>query len=100
MSQNSHITEEAIETLARSIFKEASQYGFSQLDYIRFVNALLDHSMQNNSDLEISSRARSEFVAETDKGLRELSPVELPVESERLVIRPFRTETDGAKLKV
>lgn len=99
MSQNSHITEEAIETLARSIFKEASQYGFSQLDYIRFVNALLDHSMQRSSDLEVSSRERSEIITETDRGLRGLSPVELPVESERLVIRPFREESDGSLLE-
>ena len=99
MTQQTHITEEAIETLARSIFKEASQYGFSQLDYVRFVNALLDHSMQNSSDLEVSSRERSEYVSENDRLLRELSPVELPLEGERLVIRRFQKDVDGLILK-
>ena len=31
-----------IETLARSIFKDASKYGFDRVDIIRLINALMD----------------------------------------------------------
>lgn len=39
---------EAIEAFARFFYKEASSYGFGMVDYIRFVNQLLDVSMHNS----------------------------------------------------
>ncbi len=45
-----NIPESAIETLARSFFKESTGYGFKQVDYLRFVNNLLDIAMQRNSN--------------------------------------------------
>jgi len=43
------VPQEVIEIAARSLFKETMYYGFNQLDYIRFVNFLLDLSMKQNN---------------------------------------------------
>jgi len=39
-----------IEVMVRSLFKETNRYGFRQVDYLRFVNMLLDISMKNGRD--------------------------------------------------
>lgn len=47
ISQNA-IPEATLEAVARSLFRETSHYGFEQVDYLRFVNLLLDMSLKNN----------------------------------------------------
>jgi len=80
----STIPDETIETLSRSFFKEFLNYGFKKVDYLRFVNALLDMAMKNSNDLD-----------ETDKPTKPLPKklsrdhIELPVMCERLCIRPY-----------
>lgn len=41
---------ETIETLARSVFEQASRYGFSRLDQVRLASALLSFCKDNRSD--------------------------------------------------
>ncbi len=41
------IPTETLEAIARSFFKETVAYGFRQVDYLRFVNLILDVSMKN-----------------------------------------------------
>ena len=48
VSTNS-IPNATIEAIARSLFKETLRYGFKQVDYLRFVNVLLDMSMRNGN---------------------------------------------------
>jgi len=44
------LPDRTIETLARGFFREASTYGFSQGDYLRFMNRLLELSMAADGD--------------------------------------------------
>jgi hypothetical protein len=45
---------DTLELLARTFFKDAGSYGFTQLDYVRFVNALLDLSIRNDHQFTVS----------------------------------------------
>ena len=44
------LPDRTIETLARGFFREASAYGFSQADYLRFMNRLLELSVAAEGD--------------------------------------------------
>jgi RimJ/RimL family protein N-acetyltransferase len=44
------LPDRTIETFARAFFRESSTYGFSQSDYLRFINRLLDLSMSAGGD--------------------------------------------------
>ena len=44
-NEMNEIPKTTLETLARNFFKEASAYGFKQVDYVRFVNYILDKAM-------------------------------------------------------
>jgi len=54
METKANIPDATIETFARSFFKEASSYGFRQVDYLRFVNLLLDFSMKKNGARQVT----------------------------------------------
>lgn len=45
MRSEKDIPEVAIETLARAFCREAAGYGFGHVDYVRFVNAVLERSL-------------------------------------------------------
>ena len=47
---NDSIPDLTLKTLARNFFKESQGYGFTQVDYVKFVNVLLDMSMQSDPD--------------------------------------------------
>jgi len=49
------IPEVTLETLAKSFFRDALYYGFRKLDYVRFVNCLLDVMMNNTIKLDRSA---------------------------------------------
>lgn len=54
-----------IEAIARSLFRETTQYGFKQVDYLRFVNLLLDMSMKNGYPaVEISCASKQYQLTE------------------------------------
>jgi len=81
-----------IQTFARSIFKEASKYGFGQLDIIRLVNELMDYctdqeggAMGPTDTHEIPTLLASETSC-------------LPLTGKRLMIRSFAAESDIAIL--
>ncbi|MEO0374022.1 MAG: GNAT family protein [Cyanobacteria bacterium P01_A01_bin.17] len=89
MSQkHSNIPDITIEALCRTFFKEVTTYGFQQLDYVRFVNLLLDLAMQ--SDGEHASGSNVASTASLD------FPVAngLPIEGPRVNLRAFTPETD------
>ncbi len=44
------IPQTTIKDFAEKFFKEADSYGFNQLDYLRYVNLVLDLSLKNNDD--------------------------------------------------
>lgn len=83
----------AIETLARGFCHEAESYGFTQLEYVKFVNAVLDQSMHTPPPA-----ARS-----TVRDVRPAPPVtpgesaraeRLPIVADRVAIRALDAATD------
>lgn len=44
------IPEATIEAVARSLYRETNHYGFKQVDYLRFVNLLLDMSLKTDEN--------------------------------------------------
>ena len=77
-----------IQALARGVYKEASTYGFGQLDIIRLINELMDccnaHD-QNGTKLHPEPNMPSELKNDAS---------DLPLKSRRLVIRAFDRKTD------
>ncbi len=84
---SNEIPNATIEALARSIIKEASAYGFSQVDVIRLVNRLLDASSDDSVNGE---PLKTGLVADG----QEIRTKELPLVGENLKIREFKAETD------
>ncbi|NIR27792.1 MAG: GNAT family N-acetyltransferase [Gammaproteobacteria bacterium] len=80
------IPEVTIETLARTFFREAASYGFRQLDYVRFVNLLLD--MATRGSPETSPSRESDSRGNGSERARD-SAVGLPLAGERVRIRAF-----------
>ena len=83
------IPDATISTLARSIYKEASSYGFQQLDIVRLINQLID----------LCTASEKAVVDDTgvEVGMRFLSNdslTELPVKGERVRIRAFSAPHD------
>ena len=85
-----HVPENTLEILARQFFRESIEYGFKKVDYIRFVNILLDLSMENQE--------------ETNKNIKVIrkhhNPVsrKLPLKGERIWIRNPDLEKDSPLL--
>lgn len=78
-----------IHTLARSIFKEATSYGFHQVDIIRLINDLMDlctgseGAVQHTAD---ESSTWADYVAGDTAGL--------PLTGDRVIVREFNGEED------
>ena len=94
MSENSgRIPSPTLETLSRTFYREATKYGFTQVDYVRYVNLLLDMAMHGSArpadtGAAAGSPVKSEQQA-TDGGA-----VELPLHGDGVVVRRFDAETD------
>jgi len=82
MNEKPNIPQATLETVARSLYKETLSYGFRQVDYVRFVNCILDCAMQNRTD---GSYKRQPALSTVSKGNVE----KLPIQSDRIVIRPL-----------
>ena len=80
-----------IETLARSLFKETVKYGFKQVDYLRFVNVLLDMSMRNGYQAEIPQNITLSYDPQKKVGL--------PLIGEGIKVREFIEKDDIHILK-
>jgi len=82
----SSIPDKTLEALARSFFRDSVNYGFKKIDYLRFVNVLLDMAMSNSKALEENGRTVDPVKLELNEEINGL-----PLESDRLVIRSFRS---------
>ncbi len=77
------ITDRTIEAMARGFYREAASYGFKQVDYVKFANALLDLSMRQNGKGEATLRAENPRRTAVPGATR------LPLVGERVKIRAF-----------
>lgn len=78
-----------IEAFSRSIYNEASKYGFSQIDVIRLINSLM--GLCGGDDQE---RLPSSITADMADRLLPEHCCELPLTGVRVGIRAFQKETD------
>ncbi len=81
-----------IQTLARSVFKEAEKYGFSQLDVIRLVNELMDYCTAQEREIAEPTGSHEVPTVLTS------GTACFPLTSKRLMIRLFDAESDMALL--
>ena len=77
-----------VQVLARSIYKEASKYGFGQLDMIRLVNELMDLCTHT----EHEAAPQTEEPGTSPPVQSDLSS--LPVTNDRLKIRQFDSDSE------
>lgn len=95
---NSSLPERTLEVLVRSFFRDTSDYGFSQLDYVRFVNMLLDLSMESSA--EINGKQSEEMQVEFDNNKEpDCNLMVFPIESESICIRKFDPHSDMEVMK-
>jgi RimJ/RimL family protein N-acetyltransferase len=87
-----------IDTLSRSFFKEAARYGFGHLDYVRFVNCLLDLAMQNGTSVAPTDAPPPQSADVTQAGDDRPSPeaiaADLPLKGERVMVRACDPDRD------
>lgn len=91
MTQASRIPDLTIETFSRNFFKESAEYGFTQLDYVKFVNHLLDLSMRRGDDVTGGSTPGA--AAATHPSVDEVAPT-LPLSGPNVMIRAFVEASD------
>ena len=82
-----------VQVLARSIYKEASKYGFGQLDMIRLVNELMDLCTAPEDGLPAATDSGAMALPEADESMA------LPVSSDHLKIRSFEEDRDRSMLE-
>jgi RimJ/RimL family protein N-acetyltransferase len=75
------VPHETLDTIARSFYKSAVDYGFRPMDYIRFVNLILDMSMKNTPAAPQPRTTPPLHQVETQSSL--------PLEAGNLVIRGY-----------
>ena len=83
-----------IHALARSIFKDASSYGFRQVDIIRLVNELMDLCTSGTESSKSDPAPPIEYHVDQDN-----SPLQLPLIGEQVKIRAFRADNDEKLLE-
>lgn len=84
-----NIPDLTLETLSRSLCREAKSYGFMQIDYVKFVNLLLDASMQNGF-----GTGRYGAPSEPDQSAGTIDAATLPLQGAHVAIRQFDAEHD------
>jgi RimJ/RimL family protein N-acetyltransferase len=77
-----------IDTLARTIFKEASSYGFRQVDVIRLINSLMDLCTADRTE------PASSQSASIQAGIGADSAADFPLQGDRICVRQFDPSTD------
>jgi RimJ/RimL family protein N-acetyltransferase len=87
-----------IDTLSRSFFKEAARYGFGHLDYVRFVNCLLDLAMQNGTSVAPTDAPPPQSAdvnqACDNRPTAEAILADLPLRGERVTLRACDPDRD------
>lgn len=79
------LPDRTLETLVRNFFRESMNYGFKQIDYVRFVNLLLDLSMESYREGALDSNREEHSGVTLYTGADE-SFMSLPIEGERISI--------------
>ena len=88
MSQTiSAIPDKTLEVLARTFCREADSYGFGSVDYLRYINCLME---------EFGETPDAGTLLKTSSAEGEVKPVvdALPARTERVVVREFVLEND------
>ena len=91
--ESGRIPDLTLETLSRTFYREATRYGFTHLDYVRYVNLLLDMAMQGRSKSSEAGADTGSSV-ESDQHAIPDGVVELPLRGEGVVVRQFDAEND------
>ncbi len=92
------LPEQTLECMARGFYKESIHYGFNQLDYVRFVNMLLDLSMHPDAEQALTSSDKIQSASMEDY-VGDKPVVALPVDGEKTSIRAYDPEGDSEMLK-
>jgi RimJ/RimL family protein N-acetyltransferase len=87
------IPDVTLETLCRTFYKEASKYGFAHVDYVRYVNLLLDMAMQGSAKPKETS-GDDESAAQPEKAAAAEEALELPLQGDGIVVRAFDADED------
>jgi RimJ/RimL family protein N-acetyltransferase len=97
METNDHLPNTTIETLSRNFYKQASNYGFRQEDYLKFVNILLEYAMKPKGEITGTGGGfvKENFVNEFEKTI----PVSLPIQGKKICIREFNEKNDKPLFK-
>ncbi len=84
-----------IETLSRSFYRESLGYGFTQMDYVKFVNHLLDLSMHaDNGDAGSAlDEEDGEVVARRSADLGRVGDT-LPLRGPNVIVRALDSNAD------
>lgn len=94
------VPDKTLETLARNFGREAAKYGFRQIDYLRYINFLLEYA---NDETEGLTSAREggevETIAAPDWSQGLNVAAELPVAGERVRVRSFDAAEDTERLR-
>ena len=83
------VPDNTLETLARNFCREARSYGFNQVDYLRYVNYLLEHSSR-----EVGSENE-----EKPGYLQAVEPIDLPAVGTRVTLRAFDVDRDTERFR-
>lgn len=85
------IPEVTLEAISRTFYAEAAKYGFRHLDYVRFVNMILDHAMQKSGNGPIDAPADQSSGLELETGS---AVIALPMTGDRVNVRAMNGEPD------
>ncbi len=88
------IPQETVQTLARSIHREARDYGFAQVDMVRLVNELMDLSTRDGG-FGATDVAQQSAVQLPDG----VDFTALPLRGENIVVRDYDAARDKAALE-
>ena len=86
------IPQETIQAFARTICEEARRYGFTQIDTVRLINAMLDIAPGVEDE-------RGDETHDTDDGIGPMQTDAFPLSSKRVQIRLAKTDGDLAELE-
>jgi RimJ/RimL family protein N-acetyltransferase len=91
---NNQIPATTIETLARSIYRDASNYGFGRIDIVRLINELMDLCMHSEvAATDVSTGDSPRILEPGDQAM------DLPLTGERIKIRMFAGKDDAKLLE-
>lgn len=89
------IPQQTLEALARSFFRESSSYGFRRIDYVRFVNLLLDMAIRKkNANIMAPCSKKSEKLDIFGCSDYSSKPIDLPIIGNCVCVRALDADQD------